>query len=196
MGKKLPSRRAQFAAKKSTKVIAKNGRNPRVAIEDQMIALADLMIALQNKTGIAISQYEVTVPSLMQLRNNELFPFLQQKAVVAGGAILLSFANAVKVMELLSQIIPELNFEMNISTQDYIKRYLKTLTVWHSPKFPIRPCGEGQPQQILIRKEDFRIYKYEGRHKLHVVQAQQNEGLFIDPLDAEYLFLKHEAGTN
>lgn len=101
-------------------------------------------------------------------------------------------------MELMRVIVPELNIEVNLKTHDNVLKFILTGQLpWCLPD-KLKKCGENQENQILIRKNDFKIYKFEGRSKsLDRWLAQQStaDGLYLDPIDAEMLIQRHEAAT-
>jgi hypothetical protein len=65
---------------------------------------------------------------------------------------------------MLLLIVPEINIEISLPTHDSIVKFLVANLNWEKPSFLAR-CGEGSDHQVLIRKEDFRIYKFESRYK-------------------------------
>jgi hypothetical protein len=90
------------------------------------------------------------------------------------------------------RIVPEISIEIDLSTQDLIVMFLSRASTWVTLP-PVKKASH-----IIIRANDFKMYKFEGRQKtLDKLRANSStaEGCYLDPLDAEMLVLRHEAAT-
>ena len=59
----------------------------------------------------------------------------------------------------------------------------------------LKKAGEEQDHQVLIRMDDYKIYKFESRQKSQPRNTPQTT-MYLDPIDAEMLTLRHEAATH
>ncbi len=53
-----------------------------------------------------------------------MFPFIHEQGIVSNGKIYLSFLDAIKFIELLVKIVPEISIEVDLSTRDLIVVFL------------------------------------------------------------------------
>ena len=109
---------------------------------DRFVELQSVMRLIRDKTGIDLQHYDVFLPHLVQMRNKELFPYLHENThVSADGRVYLGFANAVKVVEMLTKIVPEINIEISLPDRESIVKLLVANLLWVKPQ-SLTKCGE------------------------------------------------------
>ena len=60
------------------------------------------------------------------------------------------------------------------------------------PRTPIPIENQEAPLTILIRKDDFKLYKYDTRYKNIEKVLSNNADDYLDTLDRDMLLLKHK----
>ena len=129
----------------------------------------------------------MTDEDLIDFRNEELFPFLKDETIVdeRTNQIMLTFDNTVRFVSLLITVVPELINLFGENALERIDRVLRTKmnpALWVRVKPVTPPPLEKQevPPTILIRKDDFRLYKYDTRYKNIDKVLENNEADFLD----------------